>query len=62
MTSQTDNQIGNLCSDFLSSIVFSYTKKNHNLLINNLIFTQFSLLNLSCFSASIKTKLFLEWT
>ena len=34
MTSQTDNQIGNLCSDFHCSILFHTLKKNHNFLIS----------------------------
>ena len=34
MMSQTENQIGNLCSDFLSSIVFHTFKKNHKFLIS----------------------------
>ena len=31
MTSQTENQIGNLCSDFLSSIVCHTSTKNSEL-------------------------------
>ena len=34
MTSQPDNQTGNLCSDYLSSIAFHSLKKNHNFLIS----------------------------
>ena len=54
MTSQTDNQIGNLCSYFYCSIVLHTFSKNRNFLI--------SLIGLSDFSASIEFKLFLEWT
>ena len=61
MTSQTDNQIGNLCSDFHCSKVLP-TLKIHNFLISYSILLKLVLIGLSDFSASIESKLFLEWT
>ena len=56
MTSQTDKQTGNLCIDFLSSIVCHTFKKVHNFLNQLSDFTKISLLCFSCFSASTKNK------
>ena len=62
ITSQTDNQIGNLCSDFHCCIICHTFSKMHNFLISYPILLKFVLLCFSCISASIKSTLFLEWT
>ena len=58
----TDNQIGNLCSDFNCSTVLHTFSKLHNFLISYPILLNFFWIGLSDFSASIESKLFLEWT
>ena len=54
MTSQTDYQISNLCSDFLSSIVCHTLKKNHNFLISYPTLLKLVSLCFSCVSASME--------
>ena len=61
-TSQTDNQIGNLFSDFHCSIVLHTFSKVHNFLISYPILFKLVLIGLSDFFAYIESKLSLEWT
>ena len=56
MTSQTDNYIGNLCSDFNCSKVLHTFSKINNFLISYPILLKLVLIGLSDFSASIESK------
>ena len=62
MTSQTDNNLGNLCRDYHCSIVLHTFSKIHYFLISYPILLKLFLIGLSDFSAFIESKLFFEWT